>query len=171
MREIIFNENNLDDLDVEQTVTRVKGLMINSRGKILLVYNNYTYQFPGGHLKDGEDIDCCIIREIREETGIDVTIDSDPFLCIKTYDNNYFGTNKKTLNVIYYYRIFTDDIPDVRKTSLDPLELSSEFNLYYVKFSNLRNFLKKSADNNMINISILKEMNCVLDVYDEIYGG
>ncbi len=170
MQEIVFNDSNLTDNDIEQSVTRVKALLINSKGKILIVYNNYTYQLPGGHLKDSEDIDQCIIREVREETGIDLDIKEDPFLRIKTYDDNYFDTGKKTLSTIYYYRFIVDDLPDINKTQFDELELSTEFKLFYVMFSNLRSFLEKAYEEKKIDKSILKEMLKVLDVYDNLYN-
>ena len=39
MKTIIFNDNNLTDNDIEMRVVRVKGLMFNSSGKILLAHN------------------------------------------------------------------------------------------------------------------------------------
>ena len=51
MKKIIINDHNLTDEDMEQVVVRVKGMIINSKGKILLAHNNNTYQFPGGHLE------------------------------------------------------------------------------------------------------------------------
>ena len=74
MREIIINDNNLKDEDISEKVIRVKGLMINSKGKILLAHNNNTYQFPGRHLEENENMDDCIVREIKEETGIDLEV-------------------------------------------------------------------------------------------------
>ena len=153
MREIIINDNNLSDDDISEVVTRVKGLMINSKGKILLAHNNNTYQFPGGHLEDDEDIDKCIVREIKEETGIDVSISEEPFLCIKTYDNNYFNSGRKVLSVIYYYRFFTDSLPNFKV------------------FADLENFLKKNISDGMIDTSIGREMLYVVDVYHELFGG
>ena len=73
MKEIIINDKNLVKEDIEQEVTRVKGLILNSKGKILIAHNNNTYQFPGGHTHEGESLDECIIREIKEEIGIDIT--------------------------------------------------------------------------------------------------
>ena len=93
MKKIIINDHNLTEEEMELKVIRVKGLIINSIGKILIAHNNDTYQFPGGHKEDNETINECIIREIKDETGIDLTIEEEPFLCIKTYDNNYFGTS------------------------------------------------------------------------------
>ena len=171
MKEIIINDYNLTDEDMEDKVVRVKGLIINSKGKILLAHNNNTYQFPGGHLEDDEDMDECILREVKEETGIDVKLEEEPFLCIKTYDNDYFGTGKKVLNSIYYYRFLTDDMPNFQETHYDELELATDFNLFYVVFADLENFLKKSIDDGMIDPNIGREMIHVVQIYHDLYGG
>ncbi len=171
MKTIIINEFNMSDNDVELKVVRVKGLIINSSGKILLAHNNNTYQFPGGHLEDDESMGDCLIREIKEETGINVNNLEEPFLCISTYDNDYFGSGKKVLNSIYYYRIITDDMPNFEETHYDELELSSDFNLFYVPFNDLENFLKKCMEDGSIDEKIGIEMLHVVEVYDIVYGG
>ncbi len=171
MKQIIFNDNNLTDNDIELKVVRVKALMINSNGKILLAHNNNTYQFPGGHTEENEDKKDCLIREVMEETGIELEVNEEPFLCITTYDNNYFGSGKKVLNSIYYYRTFTDSLPDFSKTHYDELELATDFNLYYINFNTLDNFLKNAIEDGSIDVNIAKEMIRVVDVYHEVYGG
>lgn len=171
MKKIIINDYNLTDNDIENTVVRVKGLIINSKGKILLAHNNNTYQFPGGHLENSETMDECITRELKEETGIDLEVVEEPFLCISTYDNNYFGTGKKVLSNIYYYRFFTDKEPNYNETHYDELELATEFNLYYVNFKLLEKFLKKCINDGSIDTNIGREMIHVVNEYNEIYGG
>ncbi len=171
MKQIIFNDNNLTENDIELKVVRVKALMINSNGKILLAHNNNTYQFPGGHTEENEDKKDCLIREVMEETGIELEVNEEPFLCITTYDNNYFGSGKKVLNSIYYYRTFTDSLPDFSKTHYDELELATDFNLYYINFNTLDNFLKNAIEDGSIDVNIAKEMIRVVDVYHEVYGG
>lgn len=171
MNEIILNDNNLHDNDISEIVIRVKGLLINSDNKLLLAFNNNTYQFPGGHLEKGEEIVDCLIREIKEETGINITITEEPFLVIKTYDNNYFGSGKKVLNIIYYFRVFCDELPNFSETHYDELEQASEFNLYYVPFNDLGNFLKNGMNDGMLDLSIGREMLNVLSVYNDVYGG
>ena len=171
MEEIVFNVNNLKDEDIESEVIRVKALIINSSNKILLAHNNNTFQFPGGHIEEDEEMDECIEREVLEETGIHVLVKEKPFLCIKTYDNNYFDTGKKVLNSIYYYRFFTDDKPNYEETHYDELELATDFDLFYLNFSDLKNFLLECIDKDKIDVNIGKEMIEVVDVYNKLYGG
>ena len=171
MKEIIINDSHLIEDDMDDKVIRVKALIFNSNGEILLVHNNNTYQFPGGHKKSNESIDDTILREIKEEIGIDLEIKERPFLCISTYDDNYFDTGKKVLNSIYYYRFFTDLTPNFKETSYDDLELESDFNLYYLKFDELDTFLKKCINRNNIDKKIAREMLQVVVEYREIFGG
>jgi 8-oxo-dGTP pyrophosphatase MutT (NUDIX family) len=170
MKEIVINDNHLLDSDIESEVIRVKGLIINSHGKILLAHNNNTFQFPGGHLDEGEDMGECITREIVEETGIHVILKEEPFLCIKTYDNDYFGTGKKVLNSIYYYRFFTDELPNFEETHYDEFELATEFDLFYIPFVDLKNFLQKCIEDEKIDPNIGREMIHVVDIYNEVYN-
>jgi len=170
MKEFVINDDNLRDEDIEKKVVRVKALILNSKGNILLVYNNNTYQFPGGHVDEDEEIDECMKREIREEVGIDVEVD-DPFLSIETYDNDYFGTGKKVLNTIYYYRVFTDLEPDFNNTKYDELELKTDFDLFYVDFSSLEEFIITKMNSDEIDPKIAREMLHVVKEYNKIYGG
>ena len=170
MKEFIFNDDNLREDDIEMKVIRVKALILNSKGNILLAFNNNTYQFPGGHLNDGEEIDECMKREIKEEVGIDVEV-GEPFLSIETYDNNYFNTGKKVLNTIYYYRVFTDLEPDYSMTKYDELEAKTDFDLFYVDFSHLEEFIVSKIDSNEIDPKIAREMLHVVKEYNSIFGG
>ena len=106
-----------------------------------------------------------------EETGIVVSESLEPFLVITTYDDNYFDTNKKVLNSIYYYRIITDEVPNLENTHYDELELESDFDLYYVDFSNFDSFIKKEMESGKVDKKIGREMLHVIDIYKEIYGG
>ena len=75
--------------------------IIVENGRILLSYevNTGVYLSPGGGLEEGETLEECCIREIREETGIEVkplkhfiTIDEHCFETV--YNSNYFICEK-----------------------------------------------------------------------------
>lgn len=171
MKTIIINDDKLKEEDIERVVIRVKALLFNSSEKILLAYNNNTYQFLGGHVEEDEDMKLSLQREIKEESGISVNITDDAFLNIITYDNNYFNTGRKVKNIIYYYRVFSDDIPNFSYTQYDVLEQKSDFDLFYIPFSDLAEFLNHNINNGMIDIKIGREMLYALKEYKEVYGG
>ena len=74
MKRVIINDNNLDIMNMDSTVIRVKALMVNEKNELLIVHNNYTYQFPGGHWRANESLEESLKREIKEETGCDVEL-------------------------------------------------------------------------------------------------
>ncbi|WP_096156796.1 MULTISPECIES: NUDIX domain-containing protein [Bacillus] len=59
----------------------VAGIVESEDGKVLVVKKQYgglkgKWSFPAGFLEAGETLDQAIIREIKEETGIECTIES-----------------------------------------------------------------------------------------------
>lgn len=168
MKEVFINDANLTDSDLDFSVIRVKGLIINSKGELLIAHNNGTYQFPGGHKEDDEEMNCCLCREIKEETGIDIDSDISPFMQITTYDNNYFDTGKKVSNQIFYYIIRSDEMPNFSETHYDELECQTDFDLFYIRMNDLRGFLVESMKDGSLDPKIGREMLLVLDEYDRI---
>ena len=73
MKTIIHNKDNLKQEDINLKIYRSRAVIINSNNEILLGYLGGTYQFPGGHLEGNETIEECLVREVKEETGIDIT--------------------------------------------------------------------------------------------------
>lgn len=158
MKEVFINDDNLSVLDLDYEVIRVKAVLVNKDSNIVLIHNNNTYQFPGGHLEKGEDIKTAIKREILEETGIkDVNI-NEPFLLIKTYAKNYFNSGKNVCNKIYYYLVFSNEEVSINEEFLDEVERQSAFSIVYVLASRLKEFLEYQNNNNAIDRNIFKEM-------------
>jgi len=63
------------------------GLVQNSNGEILLIYRRGFWDLPKGKLDPGELIPECAVREVKEETGIQVLV-LGPFICKTTH--HYF---------------------------------------------------------------------------------
>lgn len=170
MKRIFINDSFLTNDDMESEVIRVKALLVNSKGELLLAHNNNTYQLIGGHKEDDETLENTLLREIKEETGIGIASCDGPFIQITTYDNNYFNTGKKVCSKIYYYRIVTDEIPNILETHYDELESATDFNLFYVKMDDMKDFLHKSMNEGTIDKSIGKEMLLVDREYKRLFG-
>jgi 2,3-bisphosphoglycerate-dependent phosphoglycerate mutase len=71
-----FHEN--EKLKTESSITiRPSGVLLQDRC-ILLVKQSVTstrqWSLPGGHLEKGESIEHCLVRELKEETGLNVRV-------------------------------------------------------------------------------------------------
>ncbi|WP_019122857.1 NUDIX hydrolase [Brevibacillus massiliensis] len=54
----------------------VKGVIIDNERVLLLKNERKEWELPGGRLERGETPETCVIREIREETGIICSVDA-----------------------------------------------------------------------------------------------
>lgn len=164
MKELIFNEDNVKDTEINAVVTRVKVLMLNSENKILLGYCDGIYQFPGGHVEEGEALNVTVRREIKEETGIELdTTNMIPFYCIKHYKRKYDGTNICALSQLYYFLVKTDEKINVENIKYTEREKRGGYRLEYVSLEKLEKTLKDNIPNNIHNATIVKEMLAVID--------
>ena len=169
MKEILINNDNLSTDEIDEIVTRTKGLIINDNDEIILGYSNKVYQFPGGHLEEGEELIECLLREVREETGIEINNkELTPFIKITYYSKNYRGSGKNRENNIYYYVINTNDNYNLDNTSYDEGEKERGYTLVKIPLKNIEKVLIDSIPDNPINEIIVEEMLEVLKEYDKI---
>lgn len=171
MKEILYNYDNLTREDIDEVVVRTKALIINSKDEITLGYSHKTYQFPGGHLEEGETLTECLLREIKEETGIEIkNAEIKPFEKITHYTKNYHGSGKNRQNEIYYFVIKTDDVFDMNNSSLDEWEKEGNFTVKTIPVKDLEKVLVNSIIDNPINEVIVEEMLEVFREYNKIKG-
>lgn len=158
MKEKVFNYDNIKESDLNDRVIRAKGILINSKKEILLVESFGTIQFPGGHLEENESLNDAIIREIKEETGLAINGDYEPFYAIKYYLKDFPVRGNNRSIEIYYFYIFTDDHYEPEALYLDDRERTGDFKLFYVSLKDIKKTLKKNVKKNKINWLINREM-------------
>jgi len=76
--------------DVEPRV-RVTGILIEEEKLLLVeqdVTNSRNWSLPGGRLEFGETIEQCLIREIKEETGLDISIGGLLYIYDRFWEGN-----------------------------------------------------------------------------------
>ena len=129
MKETIYNYDYLTLEDITEVSIRVKALIINSTKEILLGKSDISYQFPGGHLEDNENLIEALKREVLEEMGIEISDEEidRPFYKVTYLNKDYpvKGINRKS--EIYYYVVKTDKEVDLSKVKLTKNEVKNNY--------------------------------------------
>jgi 8-oxo-dGTP pyrophosphatase MutT (NUDIX family) len=76
------------------------GLVKNSAGEILMIFRREKWDLPKGHLDEGETIEECAVREVREETGLN-NLEISQFIQITFHTYALFG--KHILKETHWY--------------------------------------------------------------------
>lgn len=159
MKAILYNYDNLTDKDINRVVRRAKVLIINSDDEILFAHSNDNYFFVGGRVEVNETFDQGIVREIKEETGIDIPLEKrEPFFTITYMNKDYPSVGINTKSVANYYLIKCDTKPDLNKVSLTDEEKICNFRLVYIQkdkiLEELTNSLKVCSNENVVKDTI-----------------
>lgn len=165
MKTILYNYDNLKEEDINRIVRRAKILIINSNDEILFAHSNNNYFFVGGRVEENETFDEGIVREIREETGIELPLEKrEPFFTITYMNKDYPSEYVNTKSVANYYLIKCDTKPDLSKVSLTDEERVSNFKLVYIKKDKVIEELNKSLEN-CSNKNVVKDTIDVVKEY------
>ena len=166
MKKIVTNKYNLTEDDVTEVVKRVKILAINSNNEILLGYSHNDYQFPGGHVDEGESLLQAVKREMLEETGIDLKMENEePFAVALGYYKDWPAEGKNRKIEIYYYEIKNDEKPNLDKTSYTENEKDGGFELRFIPLNKVEDELRKNAEEFGDKRGIAREMLELFEIY------
>ena len=102
--------------------------------------NNGNYGFPKGHLEENETMEQAAIREIKEETGIEVKLDTS-----FREELNYVMPNGKDKTSVYFIGYYEDQTPVKQPEEVEEIFLLS-YNeaLKIITFENMKEALAKA---------------------------
>ena len=166
MKEIIYNNDNLKTKDITEVVIRIKALVINNQN-IFLGNENNIYQFPGGHLENGETFEECLKREVLEETGIKITNEEikGPFMKVTYLNKDWPEIGKNRKSEIYYYLIETSKNPDMSKVKYTEHEKQGNFKVEFIPLNESIDVIENNIPKNEKNKVIAPDMIMAITEY------
>ena len=134
MVEKIYNEDNLKEEDINNYIDRAKMIVENDKEELLFASTNNNYYLIGGHVDPGETFDECIVREIKEESGVVIPFEKrTPYFSVKYYCKDYPEKGLNTRYISNYYFIKYNLVPDLNNLNLTKGEINDGFKLEYIK--------------------------------------
>lgn len=167
---LIINEYNLQPTQIEEYNEKVRALIINNKNELLIANYGGTYLLPGGSIEKDEEIIQALIRELKEETGINYNINELEYLCtLEYYQKNYPKRNNNIKNrlITTYYYITTYKEISKNIQLLTENELKGNFKLELISLENIENLINENQTNNPRNIYFQKELLSVINFYKE----
>ena len=170
MKTIVHNHDNLTYKDISDFTVRARALLINSKNEILMGYLDGTYQFPGGHVEEEENLSDTLYREVLEETGIRIEKKNyEPFYQINRFYKSLDRDGINRFKQFNYYIIYTDEKYDLSKRKLDQFEIDKNYELRYISLDNFIDELDRTIDDNKRNIRVYEDLKDVINYYFEEY--
>lgn len=133
---------------------RVCGILIENQQILLLKHEGigpegHLWSFPGGGVEFGESVSQALVREFREETGLNVTIEDFLFV------NEYKGPKHHAVELFFPVKRKSGDI----ELGLDP-ELNEQM------LTDIRFFSTEELKSMKIDTlhSIFREINDIIDI-------
>lgn len=101
----IFLHHNLEELKKQffkkfELHIAAGGLVINEDNELLMIFRRGNWDLPKGHLDEGETIENCALREVREETGLQSVSILSP---LSTSYHTYHQGSHHILKESYWY--------------------------------------------------------------------
>jgi mutator protein MutT len=126
----------LDFQGIYKIIEAAGGVVFNEKGEILLIFRLKTWDLPKGKIEKGETPEVAAVREIQEETGLNV-VELGDFIC-HTY-HTYEHKGKRVLKKTYWYKMttaeeqltpqYSEDIEEAEWRDL-PIFLQSKSTVY-----------------------------------------
>ena len=167
---LIINSHKLKDININEHNIKARAILINDTNELLIGNYGGTYLLPGGSINSNENILNGLIRELKEETGIDYKEEELINLChLDYYQKNYpkrNGTIKNRLITTHYY-IGTYKGISISNQTLSESEQKDNFKLELIPLEKLETIILNNKNNNPRNIYFQKELLTIIEFYKQ----
>jgi 8-oxo-dGTP pyrophosphatase MutT (NUDIX family) len=118
---------------INRFTIRVYGILLNDKDEVLLVHEKMPHlhftKFPGGGMEFEEGTIDCLVREFKEETGIDISV-GEHLYTTDFYQPSAFTKGDQLVAI--YYRVFQLD--PTQQISLEEQEITAGGKIETLRF-------------------------------------
>lgn len=166
-KEILYNEGELLIDELEEVKRKVRAIVFNPKGEILLAYYAGMYMLPGGSIDDGEKPLDALDRELREESGIrDYDVENAPFLTMKDFIRDYPNrdgiSHNNRLTETLFYIVNTSQNINVALQKLTSSEKKQGFKIFFVDPNKIEELIDLNKTDNLKKAYFERELKTVL---------
>ena len=149
IKNITINEDSLCIYDIREFSSKVRGILVKDN-KLLVANYGGVYLLPGGTIEKNESKEDAIIRELKEETGINYrNIDLEQILTLVYYQKDYPTKSNYLVNrlLVTHYYIGEYQGIDNNHTNRTDKEIRDGFSLRMIDINNLDTLIKEESNN------------------------
>ena len=156
----------------QPTIIKLKSRAIinNSEGKILIANYGGVYLFPGGSIEERETPEKAVIREIKEEIGIEFEV-LKPLVKMRHFQFNYptrENTTTDRLVITYYYAGQANQI-QMENANQTQEENKENFQVGFYSIDEIKHLIRKNNTQNPRNRYFNEELDTILEYYRQNY--
>jgi len=128
------------------------GIVRNQIDEILLIYRHSIWDLPKGHLNEGETLELCAVREVKEETGLQ-TLHSVRFAGITEHLYYDAYLEEEVVKETHWFEMYADKNEAMNPQIQEGIEAvrwiaRGELKKYlYNSYENIRTIVGKVLDN------------------------
>ena len=171
MKEIVINKGRLKPDEITEVLDKARIVLRNNNGEFVLSHFERVYFLPGGKIELDETPAEAVIRELKEETNIDILLDdTEPFALVKNYLRDYESNDGNIVNRLvntYYFTGFTSK-DDIQYFNLTIPEKRDDLRAFYIDMEEARELLKEYNKENPKATYLALETLKILDEYEEM---
>ena len=148
--------------------TKVRAIIKTEDDKFLVANYGGILMFPGGKLEDNEYLTTAILRELKEETGIEYKVtEIDPLTVFKQFQPNYHTREgeivDRTINTFYYLVPYKG--VNIDGATLSEKEKRDKFKLELLSEEEIYNFIENNHTNNPRKKYFAEELKAIIQTY------